>query len=133
VNEPDNPLDALAARLSDDRFFLASALADYQRRHGLDDAALARELGCDPAALTLLRLCRRPGAAEPGRPTEQDVTDISERFGIDAAALRRGRRRDVTRGPDAERGRAGVTNPGPRRIEDFAALNMQCDYGFCSR
>jgi hypothetical protein len=62
----------LAARVSREPFFLGSALAAYQRRHGLDDAGLAALLGCDVAALTDLRLCRRPGTAGPGR-TEEDV------------------------------------------------------------
>jgi len=69
---PD-PLDALAARVSADPFFLGSALAAYQRRHGLDDDGLAAVLGCAPDVLTQLRLCRRPGAAEPGRTAERDV------------------------------------------------------------
>jgi hypothetical protein len=33
--------DALAARAAAEPFFLASALAAYQQRHGLHDAALA--------------------------------------------------------------------------------------------
>jgi hypothetical protein len=56
-----------------DPFFLGSALAAYQRRHGLDDDGLAAVLGCAPDVLTQLRLCRRPGAAEPGRTAERDV------------------------------------------------------------
>jgi hypothetical protein len=58
-------LDHLAARVSGDPYFLAPVLASYQQRHGLDDAALASVLGSTPAMLTQLRLCRRPGAAEP--------------------------------------------------------------------
>jgi hypothetical protein len=71
-----------------DPYFLAPVLAAYQRRHALDDAALAALLGCDPAVLTQFCLCRRPGAAEPSRPTEADMAAIAERFGLDAAALR---------------------------------------------
>jgi hypothetical protein len=41
------------------------------------------------AVLTSLRLCRRPGAAEPERTSEQDIEDITRRFNLDAAALRR--------------------------------------------
>jgi hypothetical protein len=55
----------------------------------LDDAALAALLGCNPAVLTLLRLCRQPGAAEPPRTTEADVAEIARCFGLDAAALER--------------------------------------------
>jgi hypothetical protein len=84
------PLERLAARANRDPFFLGYLLAAYQRRHGLDDAALAALLGChDTAVLTPLRLCRRPGAALPLRLEEQDVRDIAERFGLDASALRR--------------------------------------------
>jgi hypothetical protein len=88
----DNPPDAkarLAARVSGDDFFLGSVLADYQRRHNLDEAQLASLLGCPLAAMPSVRLCRRPGAAEPDRGAEQDVLDIARRFGIDPAALRR--------------------------------------------
>jgi hypothetical protein len=84
-----DPLDALARRVSDDPFFLASALAAYQRRHGLDDAALADLLGCPVAALTGLRLCRMPGGGDPGRSVGQDVRDVARHFGIDPAGLAR--------------------------------------------
>jgi hypothetical protein len=84
-----NPLDHLAANCAADPYFLASVLAAYQQRHGLDDAALAAMLDGEPAVLTQLRLCRRPGAAEPSRAVEVDVVATAERLGIDAAALRR--------------------------------------------
>jgi hypothetical protein len=81
-------LEALAARASRDPWFLAFALAAYQERHALDNAALARELGCnDAAVLTLLHLCRRPGTA-PGRTAEENIAEIARRFAIDPAALR---------------------------------------------
>jgi hypothetical protein len=59
-NDPKDSsvLDALAPRCAADPFLLASALAAYQRRHGLDDAALAEVLGCPLSVLTHLRLCR---------------------------------------------------------------------------
>src|SRR5262249_6656167 len=50
------------------------------------DAALAAVLGCDPAALTQLRLCHRP---LPGGRYEGDIETIAGRWGCDAAALRR--------------------------------------------
>jgi hypothetical protein len=65
------------------------AAAVYQRRHGLDDAALAALLSCNVAVLTPLRLCCRPGAAEPSWTWEADVADIARRFGLDAAVLER--------------------------------------------
>ena len=83
-------LRRLASRASADPWFLGWALAAYQRRHGLDDAALADKLGAnDTAVVVALRLCRRPGTAQPDRTTEDDVNEIARRFGIDAAALRR--------------------------------------------
>jgi hypothetical protein len=41
-------------------------LAAHQRRHGLDDAGLAAELGCALDVLTAPHLCRRPGVAASG-------------------------------------------------------------------
>jgi hypothetical protein len=80
-------LRRMAEHASADPFFLGWALAAYQRRHGLDDAALARQLGAnDSAVVVALRLCRRPGN-EPGRTEAEDVATIAERFGIDPAAL----------------------------------------------
>jgi hypothetical protein len=78
-------LDALARRAATDDFFLGAALADYARSEGLDDAALAGRLGCPAAALTGLRLCRRP---RPEAPLfAADVGRISEHFGLDADVL----------------------------------------------
>jgi hypothetical protein len=83
-------LRRLAARASADPWFLGWCLAAYQRRHGLDDAALAEELGAhDTAVLVALRLCRRPGTAQPDRTTEEDVREIARRFAVDPAALAR--------------------------------------------
>ena len=42
--------------------FLGAALAEYQVRLGLDDAALAAELGCAEEHLADLALCRPPRA-----------------------------------------------------------------------
>ena len=65
-------------------------MAAYQERHARDDGAPARELGChDVAVPTVLRLCRRPGAAAPDRTAEEDIAEIAARYGRDAAALRR--------------------------------------------
>jgi hypothetical protein len=89
VSEPiPDSLDALARSVTGNPFFLNSALSAYQDRHGIHDPALAALLGCAPAVLTSLRLCRRPGIAEPDRSTEQDIGDIARRFGIDSEVLR---------------------------------------------
>jgi hypothetical protein len=82
-------LDRLAARCAADPFFLASALAAYQKRHAFDDAALAAALGSAPSLLPQLRLCRCPSAALPSRTAADDVVEIAARFGLDATALRR--------------------------------------------
>jgi hypothetical protein len=90
--QPDpnrTPLEHLAARVAGDPYFLVSVLAAYQRRHGLDDAGLAALLGRNVAVLTPLRLCRRPGVAEPSWTSGEDVAEIARRFGLDAAALGR--------------------------------------------
>ena len=52
TNDPDR-LEGLAARTSRDPFFLGSLLAEYQRRHGLDDCALVADLGCTPVVRVL--------------------------------------------------------------------------------
>jgi hypothetical protein len=62
--------------------FLGSALAAYQRRRGLADAALAAELGVSLADLDRMRLRRRPEG-------DGDYAAIAGRFGCDAQALRR--------------------------------------------
>ena len=78
-------LDHLAHRAADDRFFLASALADYARSERLDDAGLAQALGCAVGALTTLRLCRRPaGEAVAFRAA---IAQIAEYCGVDRVAL----------------------------------------------
>lgn len=66
-------------------FYLASALDAYKSIHGLDDASLARELGCDLDSLDRLRLCRRPSVESAGFRT--DVQAIADRFSVDALAL----------------------------------------------
>jgi hypothetical protein len=89
-------LDRLARRLEDDPGFLACALAEYARSEGLDDAGLARLLGCAAADLTGVRLCRapRPGPAD----FRADVRHVAERFALDAARLM-----EVVRAADALR------------------------------
>lgn len=78
-------LDHLARRVEDDRFFLASALADYARSERLDDVGLARFLGCAVGALTTLRLCRRPaGDAATFRAA---LAQIAAYGGVDRVAL----------------------------------------------
>jgi hypothetical protein len=84
-----HPLEALAARVASDPWFLASVLAAYPRRYSLDDAGLAETLGCEVATLTNVRLCCRPGVAAPARTVEQDVQAIAVTYRLDVAVLRR--------------------------------------------
>ncbi len=76
---------ALARRVRDDPFFLASALADYAHSEDLDERGLATVLDCSQETLDLLRLCRRPRATAPSFRT--DVDRIAARFGVRADTL----------------------------------------------
>lgn len=82
----NDPLELLARRVEQDSFFLAALLAEYARAEGLNDAGLARALGCRPETLTGLRLCRAP------RPDATDFRDdtrqVAERFALDTERLR---------------------------------------------
>lgn len=85
-------LASFARRVSDDRFFLASALRDFARSEGLDEAGLAAFLDCRVEALPAIRLCRRPVPAS----FREDIGHIAERFSLDDAALAEAvRRADV--------------------------------------
>ena len=53
-------LAALAERLQEDQQYMAYALCAYQRHTGLDDEALARELGTSLEMIVRLALCKRP-------------------------------------------------------------------------
>ncbi|MEA2642200.1 MAG: hypothetical protein QOF51_3594 [Chloroflexota bacterium] len=68
-----------------DPFFLAGALLPLVTREGLDDASLAAQLGCTPADLPLVLLCRRPDRASA--TFRADVERIATRFGLDALVL----------------------------------------------
>ena len=82
-----NVLRRAAERASRRRFFLASPLLAYACAERLDDAGLAARLGCDPADLPALLLCRRP--TREGSMFRSDVEAIAERFRLDAARLAR--------------------------------------------
>lgn len=74
-----------AERASERPFFLAAPLLAYARAEHLDDAGLAARLGCDPARLPTLLLCRRPTGE--GAMFRADVEAIAERFGLRAVQL----------------------------------------------
>jgi hypothetical protein len=89
-----NLLRRAAERAARRPFYLASALLAYARAERLDEDGLASHLGCDPASLPLLLLCRRP--LGEGAVFRADVEAIARRFALDA-----GRLRDVIRAADA--------------------------------
>jgi hypothetical protein len=74
-----------AERASQDPFYLASSLLAYAGAEGLDDAGLADRLGCDPATLPALLLCRKP-TGEP-HMFRADVEAIAKRFGLNPVRL----------------------------------------------
>ena len=80
------PEGRTAERAEADPFYMASALAAYRRSEGLDPPALAEVLGCTPADLTALALCRKPGAIGEGE-FGADVAQLVLRFGLIRIAL----------------------------------------------
>ncbi len=76
-------LQALARRVRDDPFFLASALSEYASSENLDEPGLAGMLGCGTEQLPELALCRRPHLESFGR----DIERITERFSLHPLAL----------------------------------------------
>jgi hypothetical protein len=79
----DRLLRRAAERAVAQPFFLASALQTYADAERLDDTQLAGRLGCSVAALTALRLCRRPA----DQTFAADVQRIAERFAVDSLQL----------------------------------------------
>jgi len=75
------PDQRIAERAEADPFYMASALAAYRRSEGLDAPALAEVLGCTPADLTALALCRKPGSIGEGE-FGADVAQLVRRFGL---------------------------------------------------
>lgn len=73
------------ASAEDDPFFLGAALATYQAGEGLGVAALVQRLGCSPADLQRLVLCRRPDSSHAG--FADDVRRIADWAGVDADCL----------------------------------------------
>jgi hypothetical protein len=76
-------IDALARRVRNDDFFLASALEQYRASEQLDEAGLAATLGCDSEILATLGLCRRPREGH----IQKDIDQIAKHFGLDAGVL----------------------------------------------
>ncbi len=79
---PD-PIERMAQRAMDDRFYLASAMAEYARSEGLPWQRLAGLLGCSDEQLSQVALCRRPY----GDAIWNDLVQIAGRFTLDVEAL----------------------------------------------
>lgn len=73
--------ERLAERAAADPFYMASALSAYGQAEGLDAPALAEFLGCAPADLPRLAVCRKPGAIGEGE-FNADVARLVARFGL---------------------------------------------------
>jgi hypothetical protein len=102
----NDPLNNLAARAEGDPFFLGHVLAAFARGERLDTAGLTAALGCRAEDLARVRLCRVPRLEPPG--FWQDVTQIAERFGLDAERLAE----IVKRGRVLDRWQAGRPGDG---------------------
>ncbi len=64
---------------------IASALAAYRRKAGMDEDALARFLSCSPVRLNALALCRRPDPEAPN--FRETISAIAAFIGCDADPL----------------------------------------------
>ena len=80
------PEQRIAERAEADPFYMASVLAAYRRSEGLNALAMAEVLGCTPADLTALALCRKPGAMGEGE-FGADVAQLVRRFDLTRFAL----------------------------------------------
>lgn len=80
---PSDAFERAARRAVDRPFFLAGALHTYQEENGLSDTELADFLGCSPAHLPRLALCRHPVESS----FLKDVTHLANRFGLNGGRL----------------------------------------------
>jgi hypothetical protein len=103
-------------------FFLAKYLHDYERLHGMDDAELAKHLGCPPAALPALALCRAPSGDSSCFSSE--VRQIAAYVGVTRSRLAQLIREVNAFGALGRQGTAEVD-----RGYLLAAREDSCDYG----
>jgi hypothetical protein len=87
-------LEQLATRVTENDFFLASALRSFAESEQLDEQGLANFLGCEKNSLAPLYLCRRPSSSS--QTFRKDMEMIAERFGLHLESLA-----DVLRRADA--------------------------------
>ncbi len=83
--ELERLLARAANRASRRAFFIASALEDYRKMEGLDEAQLADYLRCTPKDLARLALCRRPQSESS--KFKDEVRAIARHTSIDGGQL----------------------------------------------
>lgn len=81
-----DPLIALAERARSEPIFFAYALEAYASANRLDDAGLCAALGCAPADLLMIRLCRTPRTDGAGLREDMDL--LAARFHLDLGRVR---------------------------------------------
>lgn len=79
-------LNYMSKKVSNDNFFLASALESYRKSEKLNENQLAAYLGIAPSQLSLLGLCGRPDVSDKTR-FARDVRVIANKFGITLSNL----------------------------------------------
>jgi len=84
-NGTNGLLRLAVGRAEEDPFFLGYALAVYRAVEELDDAGLARRLGCAPVDIAPLALCRRPVSRDAS--FGDDVRRIAAWANLDADRL----------------------------------------------
>ena len=107
-------LAALAERLQGDQEYMAYALCAYQHHTGLDDEALARELGTSLEMIVRLALCKRPDVKSAS--FGKDLRELSDYTLADEKALSQVIQRsfNIDRVPEAS-AQVNVSLPALRR------------------
>jgi len=117
----------LANRVSQNVWFLGSALEDYKVVHRFDNRKLAWMLGCKPDALIRLALCRRPDSESDG--FLKAVIQIAEHVSCNANRLM-----EVLRDAEMKEAEAaqhahgyGYSDSGAARPAQLSACSRETD------
>jgi hypothetical protein len=79
-NEMMDVLARAVQKAQNNPFFLANVLNEFQRQNNLNDASLAKLIGCKAQDLPRLALCRCPNTSQP--TFASDVNHLAHRFGL---------------------------------------------------